>query len=203
MLDYSPFFIVHLTHSLCFACSRQREARKGKAMADPTIFSYSLLDDEGLKSNTSFPVAYDGSTETIDALIGAWLSYGGLINATIDAKITGGQILIPLERDASWKSSPAEGNNVNQVMNLNFDNDFNSYATSILLPGYKESQLNADGSVNLAATALAALIAAIIAGYSSEVFPNSTALHDLNALRDAFLTVRKVRNQKAGTISRP
>ncbi len=172
-------------------------------MADPTIFSYSLLDDEGLKNTVSFPVAYDGATETMDALIGAWLSYGGLLNAVTDAKITGGQMLVPLERDASWKATPTEGNNVNQVMNLNFDNDFNSYATSILIPAYKESQLNADGSVNLSATALAAFIAAIIAGYSSEVFPNSTSLHDLNALRDAFLTVRKVRNQKATTISRP
>jgi hypothetical protein len=172
-------------------------------VADPTLFAYALLDDEGLKNTTSFPVAYDGSTETVDAVIGAWLSYGGLLNAVTDAKITGGQILIPLERDASWKATPTEGNNVNQVMNLNFDNDFNSYATSILIPAYKESQLNADGTPNLTATALAALIAAIIAGYSGEVFPNSTSLHDLNALRDAFLTVRKVRNQKAVTISRP
>jgi hypothetical protein len=171
--------------------------------ADPTIFNYSILDDEGLRNNVSFPVAYDGSTETVDALIGGWLSFGGLINACIDGKITGGSMLIPLERDASWKATPTEGNNVNQVMNLNFDNDFNSYATSILLPSYKESQLNADGTPNLAATALAAFIAAIIAGYSAEVFPNSTSLHDLNALRDAFLTVRKVRNQKTITLSRP
>jgi hypothetical protein len=172
-------------------------------MADPTFFEYALLDDTGLTSRTSFPVAYDGATETVDALIGGWLSYGGLINACVDAKLTGGQILIPLEKDASWKSSPAEGNNVNQVMNLNFLNDFNSYATSILLPSYKETQLNADGSVNLAATALAAFIAAIIAGYSGEIFPNSTSLHDLNALKDAFLTVRKVAKTKAQTIARP
>jgi hypothetical protein len=172
-------------------------------MADPTFFSYSLLDDTGLTSRTSFPVAYDGATETVDSIIGAWTAYGGLINATIDAKITGGQVLIPLERDAAWKSSPAEGNNVNQVMNLNFLNDFNSYSTSILLPSYKETQLNADGSVNLAATALAAFIAAVIAGSGGVVFPNSTGLHDLNALKDAFLTVRKVARTKATTIARP
>jgi len=171
-------------------------------MANPTIFNYTLLDDQGLPNNTDFPVAYDGATETVDAIIGGWLAYGGLLNACIDGKITGGSILIPLQRDASWKSAPVEGNNVNQVMNLNFDNDFNHYATSILLPSYKESQLNADGTPNLAATALAAFIAAIIAG-SGAVFPNSTSLHDLNALRDAFLTVRKVRGQKRGTIVRP
>jgi hypothetical protein len=86
-------------------------------------------------------------------------------------------------------------------MNLNFNNDFNSYATSILIPSYKESQVNSASpkAPNLAATALAALIAAILAGESGEVFPNSRDLHDLNSLRDAFLTVRKVRNQRTRT----
>jgi len=172
-------------------------------MADPTIFNYSLLDDQGLKNNIDFPVAYDGATETMDALVGAWLYYGGLINAITDAEITGGSLTVPLIKDASWKATPAEGNNVNQVMNLNFNNDFNSYATSILLPAYKENTLTPGGEPDLADTALAAFISAIIAGYASEVFPNSTSLHDLNALRDAFLTVRKVRNQKRKTIVTP
>ena len=170
--------------------------------ADPTIFSYSLLDDTGWKSLCNFPVAYDGATETVDALIGAWVSYGGLLNAITDAEIVGGSITIPLIKDGAWKAAPIEGNNVNQVMNLNFNNDFNSYATSILIPAYKESTL-VNNDPDLADTALAAFIAAIIAGYASEVFPNSTSLHDLNALRDAFLTVRKVRAQKATTIVRP
>ncbi len=172
-------------------------------MADPTIFSYSLLDDTGWRSLTNFPVAYDGATETVDALIGGWLYYGGLLNAITDAEIVGGSVLIPLIKDAGWKATPAEGNNVNQVMNLNFNNDFNSYATSILIPAYKESDLTPAGDPDLADAALAAFIAAIIAGYAAEVFPNSTSLHDLNALRDAFLTVRKVRQQKATTIVRP
>ncbi len=172
-------------------------------MADPTIFNYSLLDDTGWKNNTNFPVAYDGSTETTDALIGAWTSFGGLLNAITDAEIVGGSITIPLIKDASWKAAPIEGNNVNQVMNLNFNNDFNSYATSILVPAYKESILTAGGEPNLANVALAAFITAILNGYLTEVFPNSTSLHDLNALRDAFLTVRKVRNQRATTIVRP
>lgn len=172
-------------------------------MADPTIFNFTLQDDQGLKSNCDFPVAYDGATETLDALVGAWLSYGGLLNAITDAEILGGSILVPLIKDGSWKATPAEGNNVNQVMNLNFNNDFNSYATSILVPAYKENTLTPGGEPDLADTALAAFITAIISGYSSEVFPNSTSLHDLNALRDAFLTVRKVRNQKRQTIVTP
>jgi len=174
-------------------------------MADPTSFEWQIQDDQGLTNRTQMFVAYDGATETIDALIGAWLAYGGLLDPVIDGKIIGGQILIPLARDASWKSAAATGNNVNQVMNLNFNNDFNSYATSILIPSYKESQVNTTPprAPNLAATALAAFIAAVIAGEGGEVFPNSNALHDLNALRDAFLTVRKVRNQTTRTKVNP
>lgn len=169
-------------------------------MADPTSFEWEIQDDQGLHNRTQMFVAYDGSTETVDALIGAWLAYGGLLDPVIDGKILGGQILIPLQPDAGWKATPATGNNVNQVMNLNFNNDFNSYATSILVPSYKESQVNTTPprAPNLAATALAAFIAAIIAGETT-VFPNSNSLHDLNALRDAFLTVRKVRAQTTRT----
>jgi len=169
-------------------------------MADPTSFEYGIKDDQGLTNRTQIFVGYDGATETVDSLIGAWLAFGGLLDPVIDGKIVGGQILIPLLPDASWKAAPATGNNVNQVMNLNFDNDFNSYATSILIPSYKETQVNATSprAPNLAATALAAFIAAILTG-SGAVFPNSRDLHDLDALRDAFLTVRKVKNQRTRT----
>jgi len=169
-------------------------------MADPTSFEYAIKDDQGLTNRTQIFMAYDGATETVDSLIGAWLAYGGLLDPVIDGKIVGGQILIPLLPDATWKSTPATGNNVNQVMNLNFDNDFNSYATSILIPSYKETQVNTASprAPNLAATALAAFIAAILTG-SGAVFPNSRDLHDLDALRDAFLTVRKVKNQRTRT----
>jgi hypothetical protein len=190
--------------------ARRRDAQTGQSLAlrrtwfaDPTSFSYQLLDDEGLSSNNSIFVAYDGATETVDALIGAWTNYGGLLDAVVDGKIVEGSITIPLIRNGSWKAAPIEGNNVNQVMNLNFDNDFNSYATSILLPSYKESILTPAGLPDLVDPALAAYIAGILGGYLTQVFPNSRDLHDLNALRDAFLTVRKVRNQKRGTIVRP
>lgn len=169
-------------------------------MADPTSFEWQIQDDQGLTNRTQMFVAYDGATETVDALLGAWLAYGGLLDPVIDGQIIGGQILIPLQPDASWKSAPATGNNVNQVMNLNFFNDFNSYRTSILVPSYKETQVSSTPprAPNLGAAALSAFIAAILAG-SGAVFPNSNSLHDLDALADAFLTVRKVKNQRIQT----
>jgi hypothetical protein len=169
-------------------------------MSDATVFNYTIEDDQGLHNNSDMYVAYDGATATVDSVIGAWTAFGGAIDACIDGQITGGSILVPLEPNGSWKSAPAVGNNVNQVMSLNFDNDFNQYVSPILLPSYKETTLTTPGRVpSIATTPLSTLIALIIAGTGSAFFPNSKDLHDLNALRDAFLTVRKVRNQKTKT----
>lgn len=167
-------------------------------MADPTIFEYEIEDDQGLSNRNAVYVGYNGAVMTIDALIGGWLAFGGLLDPCIDGRIVQGRITIPLSSDAGWKSAAVEGNNVNQVMSLNFENDFNRYLTAILLPSYKETLLTPSGQPDLADPVLAPYIAAIIAG-TINVFPNSRDLHDLNAIRDAFLTVRKVRNQKQRT----
>lgn len=172
-------------------------------MADPTIFEYAVQDDQGLNNRIAQYMAYDGATATVDSLIGAWSFYGGLIDPCIDGEITEGRITIPLIKNPAWKAAPVEGNNVNQVMVLNFENDFNTYLTDILLPSYKESLLTPAGAPDLADPVLAAYIAAVIAGTGAAFFPNSRDLHDLNALRAAFLTVRKVRNQRVKTRSIP
>jgi len=171
-------------------------------VANPTIFEYQLQDDQGLKNRTFIYESYNGATATVDSLIGSWIQAGALIDPCIDAEIIQGQITIPLEKDAAWKAAPVEGNNVNQVMVLNFENDFNRYLTEMLLPSYKESLLLPTGSPDLADPALAALIAYMIAG-DVDIFPNSRDLHDLDALRNAFLTVRKVRNNRTKTLVTP
>jgi len=175
-------------------------------MADPTIFEWQLQDDQGLTNRTSLYVAYNGATLTVDEMIAAWVGYGALIDPCIDAAIQKGRITIPLNPDAGWKATPVDGNNVNQIMTVNFENDFNSYLTPFLLPSYKETQLDANNKPNLAAAALAALVTRILDGYAAvtpEVFPNSRDIHDLNAVREAFLTTRKVRQNKARTLVVP
>lgn len=166
-------------------------------MADPTIFSYSLIDTLGLVADASVYAAYDGATETVDALIGSWLSLGALVDASTTSQITGGTITIPLEPDASWASAPAAGNKNNEVLVVNFENDFNQYVTEFLLSGYLEAMISG-GRVNLAQTQLAALTAAII-NDAGTVDYQSRDLHQLDAVRDAFLTTRKRRNQRLKT----
>lgn len=167
-------------------------------MADPTIFEYQTEDDQGLSNRVAAYVAYNGVTTTTDSLIGSWTQLGGLIDPCIDGKIVQGRITIPLSANAAWKATAIDGNNSNQVMVLNFENDFNRYLTEMTLPSYREALLLPSNMIDLADPALAALIAFMIAG-DSDLFPNSRDLHDLNALKNAFLTTRKVRNQKVKT----
>lgn len=186
--------------------ARRSDAQEGRSLAqrrswfaDPTSFEWQLQDDQGVSNRTQMYVAYDGATETVDALIGAWLAYGGLIDPCVDGQIISGQITIPLLPDGSWKSNPVSpGNNCNQVMTLNFNDDVTTYFTPVYLPSYKESVLVAKRP-NIGANPLLALINAIIAG-SGAVFPNSQAIHDLNAINNAFLGTRKLKANKAATI---
>jgi len=170
-------------------------------MADPTIFSYSLLDNIGLVADVPLYVAYDGSTETVDALIGTWLAMGGLLNAATTSKIQGGAITIPLERDASWKSTPAAGNKNNEVIILDFGNAANSYLTEVPLPGYLEAMITS-GHVNLAQTQLAALIAGILSTAGTADY-QSRDLQQLTALVKAFLTTRRRSHQTLKSTTRP
>jgi hypothetical protein len=167
-------------------------------MADPTIFELQTKDDQGVPGRVSEYVAYDGATTTVDSLIGSWVQFGGLVDPCIDGQIVGGRITIPLEPDGTWKTAPVNGNNSNQVMVLNFGNDFNSYMTELLLPSYKESIL-LNKRPNIGANPLLALINYMKAG-DVDLFPNSRDLHDLDTLINAFLTVRKQRSNKAKTL---
>lgn len=172
----------------------QGQAKERQTIIDPTIFEVQLLDDQGLTSRSSIYVAYNGTTTTTESLIGSWSQWGALIEACTDCQIVQGRITIPLLPNAAWKDAPLEGSNANQVMSLNFKNDFNRYLTALLIPGYKEILLTPDNKPDLADPGLVALIDFMIDG-DVDLFPNSRDLHDLNALKDAFLTTRRVRNQ--------
>lgn len=169
-------------------------------MADPTIFSFSLLDRLNLRAETSLYVAYDGSTETIDALIGTWLATGGVLDDATSSQITGGHILVPLQPDGSWKGAPSgSGNKNNEVAVLNFANDDNQYATEVLLPAYLDAFV-VNGKIDPTVTALAALIANILSTAGTADY-QSRDIQQLTALRDAFLTTRKRRQQTVKTRS--
>lgn len=176
------------------------ELGKGRVMSNPTIFSYRTIDRIGSIATPELFVAYDGATETVDALIGTWLATGALIDAATSSQIQGGQITIPLNPDGSWKSAPAStGNKNNEVININFENAANRYVTEFLLPAYLDAMIS-NGKVLLTQTQLAALIANIISTAGTADY-QSRDLQQLTGVRDAFLTQRKRRGQRARTMS--
>ncbi len=169
-------------------------------MANPTSFSWRLLDRVGSIATPQVYAAYDGSTETVDSLIGRWLATGGVLDAATSSQIVEGSIIIPLQADGSWKTAPASTGNKNQDMiNLNFQNDANRYATEFILPAYLDAMI-VNGKVDLTQTQLAALIADIVLhGTGHTVFYNSQDFQQLQSVRDAFLTSRKRSGQRART----
>lgn len=163
-------------------------------MANPTIFSYSLLDRLGLVAPVPLYVAYDGATETVDALIGTWLATGALLDASSTSQITGGSILVPLQPDASWKSAPAaSGNKNNEVIIVDFENAANQYVTELEIPGYLDAMI-VNGKVSLTQTQLAALIANILSTAGTADY-QSQDLEQLTGVRSAFLTTRRRKGQ--------
>jgi hypothetical protein len=169
-------------------------------VANPTILNYQIQDDQGVKSRTFLYLAYNGATLNVDGLTGAWEAYGGKIDACIDGQIVGGHVQIPLEPNVAWKAAPAAGNNVNQLMGIQFTNDFNQYLTTFYLPSYKEALLDANLKPDPADPALIALVTDFLSGTPTggpfTNFANSRDLHDLDADIAYFLTTRKARNNR-------
>lgn len=172
-------------------------------MADPTIFSYQLLDQLGLVAPVQLYVAYDGSTETVDALIGNWTAMGTLIDAATTSKIVQGSITIPLLKDGAWKSTPASGIDNTEVIVVDMGNAANTYVQEFVLPGYLAA-MKAGGKVVLTETHLKAITDRLVAtGGILTAFYQTKGLNQLTNVVKAFLTDRKRRNEKILTTSRP
>lgn len=175
-------------------------------MAIATQFSYSIRDESGSDATNLIYVAYDGATETVDALIGAWLQYGALLDAVTGGVIKGGRILIPLEPAGAWKDATAVDvdDEKSLLMNFRVTGLADKYPQPVLVPAMRGSMINSNGQPNIADPAVAALIAAIDGSTGlGTVTVNAKQLADLVGLRDAAITFRKVPGSLSKTRVRP
>jgi hypothetical protein len=164
-------------------------------MATPTVLSFTMQDDNGVKASAPFYASYDGAVETIDALIGEWLVLGALIDAVTGAKIVSGHIEIPLARDAAWKAAPINGDGVEQTLALSFSNDDTIYNDTFNVPALRETLVDSQGKPILtAAGAIDNLADALAGSFTNGYFVNSSG-SDLIALVAAFQATRKQRRQ--------
>jgi len=163
-------------------------------MASPYVFSYTLLDANGVKASTpAYYVPTTPSTVTVANLLTDWTGLGDTIDDGSNAQILGGRISIPVLPAGGWKDAPVDENDVSDVINLNFNNAVTRYAMEFLLPAFLQSMIS-NGKVDLTNAALSALYAFLVSGAATGSFTN-TAGQDLNALRDAFQADRKHRRQ--------
>lgn len=163
-------------------------------MATPTVLSFTIEDNDGVKASAPFYVSYNGAVETVDALIGVWLQAGGLVDAITGGKINMGSITIPLARDASWKSAPIAGQSVSDVLSLTFNNDDTIYTDTFVIPAIRDTLISAGRPIMTAGGAIDDLVQLMLAGFTNGTYVNSGG-SDLNALAKAFQAVRKHRRQ--------
>lgn len=161
-------------------------------MPSPTIFSYSVRDENGDPDSVPIYVAYDASTETVSALLGAAAAFGGLLDAVTGARIVDVNVTINMLPDPSWKTTVAADIDNQKTLLLDFNAADTKYPHQIAVPAVKGSLIGTNGQPVIASGAIADFVAAIAAG-SGAVFPNNEFLLDLTSLRSAGVTFRKVK----------
>lgn len=164
-------------------------------MATPTVLSYTIQDDNGVKASALFYVSYNGAVETVDGLIGEWLAFGAQLDAVTGGRILEGHIKIPLAADAGWKAAPINGDGVDDTLGLTFSNDDTIYGDTFVVPAVRETLIDAQGKpIVTAAGAIDVLSDAIAGSFTNGFFVNSGG-SDLIALVQAFQATRKHRRQ--------
>jgi len=163
-------------------------------MATPTKFSYTIQDNDGVKATALVYVSYNGAVGTVDALIGTWLSLGGLIDAVTGGEILSGSITIPLAPDAAWKDTPLTGQSVSDVLTMNFSNDDTIYQDGVTIPALRDTLVVDGRPVLTPAGAIDTLADAIAGSFTNGYYVNENG-SDLIALISAFQAVRKHRKQ--------
>jgi len=163
-------------------------------VATPTVLSFTIRDNDGVKASAPFYVSYDGAVETFDALIGEWLALGALIDAVTGGVIESGSIMVPLDADASWKTTPLTGHSVSDTLNLNLGNDEDIRAFGEVVPALRDTLVSGGRPIVTAGGAIQLLVAALIGGFTNGNFATSWGA-GLSSWIDAFQGVRKHRKQ--------
>lgn len=164
-------------------------------MATPTVLSYTVQDENGVKASALFYASYDGAVETVDGLIGEWLVLGALLDAVTGGKIIDGHIKIPLAKDASWKGTAINGDGAEQTLGMTFSNEDTIYGDTFNVPALRETLVDSQGKpIITAAGAIDNLADALAGSWTNGNFVNSAG-SDLVALIAAFQATRKHRRQ--------
>lgn len=172
-------------------------------MATPTRMSYTIQDNDGVKATALQFASYNGAVETVDGLIGQWLTLGGLIDLVTGGRILNGSITIPLAADASWKASPITGQSVSDQLALRMSNEDTINTDTFFVPALRDTLVSGGRPILTASGAIDNLADALAGSFTNGNYVNEFG-SDLVALVDAFQAVHKYRKQlKARSTATP
>jgi hypothetical protein len=154
-----------------------------------------VVDGLGTKATTEFYIVLDDSKTLADAVADAQ-ALCAAVDATLDAKVESARVTVNYQ-PTGMKSVPTSGSRVEQTGVINFSNDTTARKQAIVLPGLKNAAIVA-GKMNLADTAIAALIAFIKSAGTSGTWANF-AFQTLVDVLDAILSFRKHRKSLSRT----
>lgn len=167
-------------------------------MATPTVFSYTIQDDNGVKASALFYASYDGALETVDALTGTWLALGALIDNVTGGKILSGHVQIPLDgakTNTSWKQTAVNGDGAEDTLGLTFSNDDTIYGDTFVVPALREALVDTQGKPIVTSGGAIDLLAQKLIGSFTNGFYVNSGGSDLIAWISAFQATRKHRKQ--------
>jgi len=160
-------------------------------MPSPTIFSYSIEDENGETATAVLYVAYNAATQTVAALLGSAAAFGGAIDAVTGGKITEFNIKIPALPDPAWKAAALADSDVQKSLLENFNVADSIYPQDFLVPAINPALVGTDGQPILTPAGPIDTMNGLIVAGTANTFPNNRFLLDLISLRDAGITFRK------------
>jgi len=164
-------------------------------MANDTyvLFSYTVEDKFGTKTQTVLPAYVDGAAATVANLKTQWVTGGTDLDAITDGIITGGKVSLVLPPDGGWNDTPGSNSFDERTGMFNFLNGTTKYKFGVKVPSIDEGKLSG-GKINLSDTDIAAFISLLTSVFTHGEYVNP-GLYALSALADAFLSARKYRRQ--------
>lgn len=160
-------------------------------MPSPTIFSYTIEDENGDTSTASLFVAYNAAVLTVGALLGAAAAFGGAIDAVTAGRITEFNIKIPALPDPAWKDAALADSDIQKTLLENFTVADSKYPQDFSVPALNPAHVLSNGQPNLVEDGPIDTLNELIISGTANVFPNNQFLLDLTGLRDAAVTFWK------------
>lgn len=154
-------------------------------MADPIVVHYSLLDAQGVRVPAQFYVGDAALGLTGTAFIAAAVTFGTIVQNISDAKMTGGEIRIPITADAGWKANPVNFSHVGDAGLFQFGQANSKYTQSAVVPAIGTSVLDSANGIDLEDAAVKAFINAILAG--TDLAANFRVVSKFDNAIDTFL----------------